>query len=331
MTLRLGFITHLIGGGSARDRYEDGLRLFEAADELGFDSGWVAQHHLSDGEGRLASPFPFLAAAAQRTGRIRLGSAVSTITLDLPVRVAEDAAVADVLAGGRLELGVGSGNPHPAQFAAFGRDVERRRPEYGVALERLRSALRGDELAPGRVLAPAGRGLQHRIWETPLSVERVRATAAAGDGLLLGIGPAATVQLDLAREYLDAVGTNVPRIGVVHAAFFGDDRAALVEQIGPPIRANSLEYYAAAGWVDRGVDDATLLQAMNVHVGTPDDVAAQLAAEPVLELATDLVLAVEGPGAADIDVAIAALETIATRIAPGLGWTPARTERGAAA
>src|SRR5205085_137221 len=65
--VRLGFLTRLETGSDAADSYRIALDLFTAAEELGFDTGWVAQHHFLNGAGRLPSVFPFLAAAAQRT------------------------------------------------------------------------------------------------------------------------------------------------------------------------------------------------------------------------------------------------------------------------
>ena len=109
-SIRLGFLTHLEGDRDPRQVYEDALTLFSAADQLGFDVGWIAQHHFRTHPGRLPSPFPFLAAAAQRTKRLRLGTAVVTLPLEQPLRVAEDAAVVDLLSDGRLELGLGSGS-----------------------------------------------------------------------------------------------------------------------------------------------------------------------------------------------------------------------------
>jgi alkanesulfonate monooxygenase SsuD/methylene tetrahydromethanopterin reductase-like flavin-dependent oxidoreductase (luciferase family) len=120
--LRLGFLTHLHGSADPRQVYRDYVELFVAAEELGFDSGWVAQHHFDPAAGGLPSPFPFLAAAAERTRRIRLGTAAVTLRLEDPIRVAEDAAVLGALSGGRLELGVGSG-AGPAPFAVFGKDA----------------------------------------------------------------------------------------------------------------------------------------------------------------------------------------------------------------
>ncbi len=64
---RLGFLTHSEGSGDPRRLYQETLDLFVAADKLGFDSGWLAQHHFQEVVGRLPSLFPFLAAAAQVT------------------------------------------------------------------------------------------------------------------------------------------------------------------------------------------------------------------------------------------------------------------------
>ena len=322
MSFRLGFLTHLHGEQPARELYPAVLDLFVAAEELGFDSGWVAQHHLSTAEGRLPSPLVFLAAAAERTSRIRLGTAVVTLSLDDPLRVAEDAAVLDALSDGLLELGLGSGNPHPAQFAAFARDPGRRRDLYAGNLDRLRGALRGEELAPAIALQPSARRLAERIWESPLSVDRVRRAARAGHGILLGIGPAGTVQLELAREYTAALDGTTPRIAVVHAAFPGPDRETAAAELWPGVSAQSLGYYADAGWVAPDAGPAELFAAMNIHHGAPDDILASLAAEPVLDLASDLVLAVQAQGTG-VDRAIATLEILATQVAPGLGWAPA--------
>jgi hypothetical protein len=100
--VRLGFLTHLHVGDDAADSYRIALELFETADALGYDSGWVAQHHFLNGGGRLPSSLTFLAAAAQRTRRIQLGTAIVILPLEDPIRLAEDAAVVDTLSGGRL-------------------------------------------------------------------------------------------------------------------------------------------------------------------------------------------------------------------------------------
>src|SRR4051812_14190528 len=93
---RLGFMSHVSSNTDPAMTLEQTVRLFIIAEELGFDSVWVAQHHVGAECGHLPSPFVLLAAVAARTSRIRLGTAVVTLPLEDPVRTAEDAAVADL-------------------------------------------------------------------------------------------------------------------------------------------------------------------------------------------------------------------------------------------
>src|SRR3981081_2907279 len=134
MGLRLGFLTPPPLGTDPRDSYRIALDLFAWAEELGYDSGWVAQHHFLNGGARLPSTLTFLAAAAERTRRIQLGTAIVILPLQDPIRVAEDAAVVDTISGGRLQLGLGTGGD-PLTFAAFGQDLESRRDRYAEALQ----------------------------------------------------------------------------------------------------------------------------------------------------------------------------------------------------
>src|SRR2546421_13112075 len=106
---RLGFFTYLGGSRHAGDVLAETIELFVTAERLGFDSVWVAQHHFGPVLGRLPSPLVFLASVAARTRWVRLGTAIVIVPLEHPVRLAEDAAGLDLLSGGRLELGVGSG------------------------------------------------------------------------------------------------------------------------------------------------------------------------------------------------------------------------------
>src|ERR1700716_856417 len=89
---RLGFFSYLGGQRDPREVISETLELFVAAEELGFDSVWVAQHHFGPMVGSRPSPLPLLAAVAARTRRIRLGTAVVILPIEHPVRLAEDAA-----------------------------------------------------------------------------------------------------------------------------------------------------------------------------------------------------------------------------------------------
>ena len=116
--------------------------------------GWVAQHHAPLGGGGLPSPWTFLSHAAARTKRIRLSTAITVLPLENPVRLAEDVSVVDLLSGGRVEIGVGSGGSE-LEYAAFGRDVARKRELTSEGLEVLRDALANQEVGAHRVHHPA--------------------------------------------------------------------------------------------------------------------------------------------------------------------------------
>src|SRR5476651_1675309 len=116
---RVGFFTRLLDQADAAERYRLATAQIMHAERFGFDSAWIAQHHFHETEGGLPAPFVFLSHVAAKTSRIRLGTGVVTLPMENPVRVAEDAVVLDLLSGGRLEFGVGSGAT-PNTFLAFG-------------------------------------------------------------------------------------------------------------------------------------------------------------------------------------------------------------------
>src|SRR5689334_2636957 len=97
------YLDHAPGRG-----LEETLQLFELAEELGYDGAWVRQRHLEHG---ISSATVFLAAASQRTSRIELGTGVIPIGYESPFRLAEDISTADVLSGGRLQVGLSAGRP----------------------------------------------------------------------------------------------------------------------------------------------------------------------------------------------------------------------------
>mgnify|MGYP001030714144 CR=1 FL=1 len=102
------------------------LELAEHADARGIDALWVTEHHFFD-DGYLPQPLVFAAALAARTRRARIGTAVLIAPLRDAVTIAEEAAVVDVISGGRLELGLGAGYRVP-EFRAFGADPGERFP-----------------------------------------------------------------------------------------------------------------------------------------------------------------------------------------------------------
>jgi alkanesulfonate monooxygenase SsuD/methylene tetrahydromethanopterin reductase-like flavin-dependent oxidoreductase (luciferase family) len=130
---------------TSAELYGELLEQVEAADALGFESFWIAEHHFHE-YGGIPRPPVWMAAAAERTSRIRLGSAVVVLPFDNPLRTAEDYAMVDILSGGRLNLGVGSGYLKH-EFAGFGLDAEQRRERFDEALEIMLRALSGERVS----------------------------------------------------------------------------------------------------------------------------------------------------------------------------------------
>jgi alkanesulfonate monooxygenase SsuD/methylene tetrahydromethanopterin reductase-like flavin-dependent oxidoreductase (luciferase family) len=144
--------------------YAELLEQCDAADELGFDSFWVAEHHFHE-YGAIPRPPVWLAAAAERTRRIRLGSGVVVLPFDNPLRTAEDYAMVDVLSHGRLNLGVGSGYLKH-EYAGFNVDPEEKRARFDEALEIVLRAWRGEPFSYA--------GKYHRVTDVRINVQPVQ-------------------------------------------------------------------------------------------------------------------------------------------------------------
>ena len=327
--LRLGFLTPLHIGDDAAHSYRLALELFEIAEALGFDSGWVAQHHFLNGGGRLPSTFSFLAAAAERTKRIQLGSAIVILPLEDPLRVAEDAAVVDILSGGRLQLGLGTGGA-PQSFAAFGQDVAARRERYADGLRVIQRALAGAPInqTDARLYPPAPT-LAARLWESTLSAEGGARIGSNGNGLLLARTAFQSqertdvAQWPVARAYLDATvqhGTP-PRIGLSRAVYPADDRRTAVAHLEAGV-APYVDGMVARGYFAPGMSQEEAFRRSYIHYGHPDEVVASLRADRLLPHTTELIVQAH-PGLPTPAQYVRALERIARDVAPALGWRPA--------
>ncbi|ALG09918.1 LLM class flavin-dependent oxidoreductase [Kibdelosporangium phytohabitans] len=322
---KLGFLTHVHGPGKdSTTVLRELLDVFAAADELGFDGGWVAQHHFRDDFGRLPSPLVFFGAAAARAPRLRLGTAVTVLPLEDPLRLAEDAAVLDAFSGGALELGLGTGGANHEAFSAFGHDPGRRRELFDDRLTVLKAALRGDPLPGGDlVLQPPVPALADRIWQSTSDNARAAQIGAHGDGLLLGtaVHDPETVQKPLAEAYLTTAVR--PRFGIVRAVFPAKDRQAAQDDLAPALAIHRTGFvgHGLTELVDLPVDD--YLARINVHHGTPAEVVASLRADPALlgYLNPDSwFLPVVQHELSDPGADVERLRVIAEEIAPALGW-----------
>ncbi len=127
-------------------RYEHLLNQIVEADRLGFDAFWIGEHHgFLTPHLALACPNPavVLSAAAQRTLRIGLNTAIANLSLRHPLLLAEDYALVDVLSQGRLGLGIGRGS-YPHEYAAFGQDREESRGRFEESWEIIKQAWSGE-------------------------------------------------------------------------------------------------------------------------------------------------------------------------------------------
>jgi alkanesulfonate monooxygenase SsuD/methylene tetrahydromethanopterin reductase-like flavin-dependent oxidoreductase (luciferase family) len=139
MRLGLFYQASAADGQTHAERYAEMLDLIALGDTLGFDVAWLAELHFGGAFSLLASPLMVVPVIAQRTKRIRIGTAVTLLPLHHPLSCAEQAATADLLSGGRLEFGVGRGSI-PSQFHGFRVAVSENRARFDEALEIIRLA-----------------------------------------------------------------------------------------------------------------------------------------------------------------------------------------------
>src|SRR6476646_9888092 len=182
---------------SAADALLQSIELAVAAEELGADGAYFRVHHFAR---QLGSPFPLLAAIGARTSRIEIGTAVIDMRYENPLYMAEDAGAADLIAGGRLQLGISRGSPEQVidGFRHFGyvpaegqTDADMARGHAEVFLD----LLSGQGFAqpnprpmfpnpPGLLrLEPFSAGLRERIWWGAASTPTAEWTGKLGMNL----------------------------------------------------------------------------------------------------------------------------------------------------
>jgi putative FMN-dependent luciferase-like monooxygenase len=330
-TPRLGYFTRLLDDAAPVERYRNAIAQFVRAEELGFDTAWVAQHHFHRDEGGLPSPFVLLAQAAAKTSRITLATGIVTLPLEEPIRVAEDAAVLWLLADGRFELGIGSGGT-ATSFTPFGHDVEARPALYAAHKQTLLRALRGEELTTdGGALYPPAPRLADTLWEATFSAGGAERIGAEGNGLMLsrtqprgeytGRGSAAD-QVAIVDGYVAALPSTVqPRVMASRSVLVVDTEEDARHWRARGI-ARSLRILEAMNVeVPDGVAETELAAYLDLHVGTPDQVLATLTEDPILPRASDIVFQPH-PIDPPHDVVLRSLELVARDVAPALGWIP---------
>lgn len=156
--------------------YARRLERMVEAERMGFGAAWVSEHHMFE-DGYLPQTLTFLAALAARTNRMRLGTAILLAPLRPSLQIAEEAAIVDLISGGRLELGLGAGY-HPREFTAYGADIRQR---YRLLEDRIVETRRMWE--DGTCTPPPAQA-RVPIWIGAMGPRGARIAGRLGEGLL---------------------------------------------------------------------------------------------------------------------------------------------------
>jgi alkanesulfonate monooxygenase SsuD/methylene tetrahydromethanopterin reductase-like flavin-dependent oxidoreductase (luciferase family) len=318
---------------SAADALLQSIELAQAAEQLGADGAYVRVHHFAR---QLASPFPLLAAIGAKTSRIEIGTAVIDMRYENPLYMAEDAGAADLIAGGRLQLGISRGSPEQVidgwryfgyQPADGESDAEMGRRHAEVLLD----VLRGEGFAqpnprpmfpnpPGLLrLEPHAQGLRDRIWWGAGS--NATAVWAAKLGMNLQSStlkndetgePFHVQQAAQIRAYRaawqQAGQSRAPRVSVSRSIF------ALVDD-------RDRAYFGREGGQQDQIgylDEQTRAIFGRSYAAEPDVLIEQLRQDEAITEADTLLLTV--PNQLGVDYNAHVIEAILTHIAPALGW-----------
>ncbi|MFD0922625.1 LLM class flavin-dependent oxidoreductase [Saccharopolyspora rosea] len=324
---RLGFLTiGLFDESEPRRGHESVLEIIELGERLGFDSAWVRHRHLQYG---ISSPVAVLAAAAQRTERIELGTAVIPLGWENPLRLAEDLATVDVLSGGRLNPGVSAGAPKNRFRRALypdTADVE----DFGFdRVRRLLSHLRGDPVTGFRGtegfeeysdrVQPHAPGLASRLWYGGGSLRSVRLAGEHGMNLL-------TSNVVRAEESEDFGAIQRSHIRAFRAHHADGERARVSQGLVviPTDSATPEQRAKYEAYVRRRTPRTATPQGPERLLFAPDllgtsaRIAEQLHAHPAFREVDEVAFAL--PFTFEHADYVQILTDIATRLGPELGW-----------
>jgi alkanesulfonate monooxygenase SsuD/methylene tetrahydromethanopterin reductase-like flavin-dependent oxidoreductase (luciferase family) len=321
---------------SAKDALVQTIELAQAAEEIGIDGAFVRVHHFAR---QLGSPFPLLAAMGARTSKIELGTAVIDMRYENPLYMAEDAAAADLIAGGRLQLGISRGSPEPALRGAeaFGHVPVEGQTDADLAREHtelFRAAIAGEPVAQadpamaggiGRLaIQPRSEGLPERIWWGAGTRETGVWTARQGMNLMsstlltedTGV-PFDQLQAEQIEMYLEAWREagweRRPRISVSRSVL------PIVSDLDHAFFGREVGGGDTTGYLDGGI-----ARFGKTYAGEPDQIAAELADDAAVALADTVLMTV--PNQLGVDYNADLLRNIAEHVAPAIGWSPATAD-----
>lgn len=288
--LTLGITDHLEGPTDrpSRQIFDEIQDLACLADSLGVEYFWFAEHHAHAHHGHLPAPLLLALHLAGRTSRIRLGTAIICLNLHHPLAVAEQVAVADVLSGGRMAPGFGSGST-PEEFALFGMaetQERERHARFAEALRVIRGAWSGRIDAAGGFqavsscsllpLPPAD--LPARSWLAVNSAGSARIAGELGFGMLFSHLRTPEQYRQYIRVYCEAGGTGL--IAANRPVYVGPDDATARRDVEPALRT-LWRRFQAEGKIARDVPEPRSCAELAAHpinfiLGGPESVARQL-------------------------------------------------------
>ncbi|TPL62935.1 LLM class flavin-dependent oxidoreductase [Mesorhizobium sp. B2-3-15] len=318
---------------SASDALLQSIDLAVAAEQLGADGAYFRVHHFAR---QLASPFPLLAAVGAKTSRIEIGTAVIDMRYENPLYMAEDAGAADIIAGGRLQLGISRGSPEQVidGWRYFGYVPQEGKSDADMArhhAEVLLDTLRGEGFAqpnprpmfpnpPGLLrLEPHSEGLRERIWWGAATNATSEWAAKLGMNL-----QSSTLKFDesgkpfhvqqaeqirIYREAWKAAGhEREPRVSVSRSIF------ALVDDRDRAYFGRGNESRDQIGFIEEN----TRAIFGRSYAAEPDVLIKELAQDEAIAEADTLLLTV--PNQLGVDYNAHVIEAILTHVAPALGW-----------
>ena len=311
--------------------YRETLDQAVYAEELGFDSIWLSEHHFT-GEGYLPCLPAVLGTLAARTARVRLGTAVLLAPLHHPLRLAEDLAVIDQLCSGRLDVGLAPGYK-PGEFATLGVPKGERGARTDETIELLRLAWRGEPFSyAGRhfrfddavVLPPPVQRPGPPIWVGGSSLASARRAARHGAGFMpdSGAGPDTYDAYRRARP----ADSGPPRVATNRVLFAAESRERAWELCGEHLLYQFNMYrrwFSDAGDADaHGAEltDPAVLAPDSYFIGTPDDILAAIRESEQRLGYEELIFWARPPGM-PIEHSTASLELIARHVLPALRAT----------
>jgi alkanesulfonate monooxygenase SsuD/methylene tetrahydromethanopterin reductase-like flavin-dependent oxidoreductase (luciferase family) len=318
---------------TASDALLQSIELAVAAEELGADGAYFRVHHFAR---QLGSPFPLLAAVGARTSRIEIGTAVIDMRYENPLYMAEDAGAADLIAGGRLQLGISRGSPEQVidGFRYFGyspaegdTDADMARKHTEVFLQ----IIEGEGFAPPNPtpmfpnppgllrVEPYSEGLRDRIWWG--SATNATAEWAARLGMNL---QSSTLKFDETGEpfhvqqaaqirayreaWKEAGHEREPRVSVSRSIF------ALVSEVDRAYFGHERNDRDTLGMIDAN----TRAIFGRSYAAEPDVLVSQLKEDEAIAEADTLLLTV--PNQLGVEYNAHVIEAILTYVAPELGW-----------